>query len=360
MADFGTNVTTLTQNWLLPKVMDNTMNGNILGLRFLGNAKQGKGSSIDRAIKYQNSGAAGSFFGLDTFDAIPLDTKVTLSYDMRGVRIPLAVSGMDAVANAVSQTQVTDLVKNTVEESETELADAIGDMFYSTGTGNGNKDFMGVAAFADDGTDVSTIGGQSRSTYPVLNGTRTASGGTLSLDKLATLFSNVSSGSASTTTTMITSDEAVFDLYESLLSPTVRENYSMMGTMQMGRSGGPSREQKGLMGTAGFVALSYRGVGWVRDEKATSQTAYFLNENRLDYYGWDTKGMFGYNAVKMGSTTHEGLYSEAPMSQYTGFNWSGFRAPTDQFAGIADIIILGNLTSWEPRRQGRLTGITGV
>lgn len=359
MATFGTRVTALTQNWLLPKVVDNTLNGNILALRLMGNAKQGKGSSIDRAIKYQNSGAATSFFGLDTFTAVPLDTKVTLSFDMRGVRIPLAVSGMEAVANAVSQTQVTDLVKNTVEESETELVDAVGDMVYSTGTGNGNKDFIGMGAIVDDGTDVSTFGSQSRSTYPVLNATRTASGGTLTLAKLATLFSAVSSGSASSTTTIITSNETVWDLYEQLLTPTVRENYQMMGTLTMGQTGPASREQ-GLKGTAGFVAVTYKGIGWVRDEKGTAQTIWFLNENRLDYHGWDAKGMFGYNSISMGATTFEGLYAETPMSNYSGFNWSGFRAPTNQFAGLADIIILGNFLSWEPRRQGRLTGVTGV
>lgn len=359
MATFGTRVTALTQNWLLPKVVDNTLNGNILALRLMGNASQGKGSSIDRAIKYQNSGQAASFFGLDTFTAIPLDTKVTLSYDMRGVRIPLAVSGMEAVANAVSQTQVTDLVKNTVEESETELIDTVGDMVYSTGTGNSNKDFIGLGAIDDDGTDVSTIGSLSRSTYPILNATRTASGGQLALSKLATLFSATSSGSTNTTATIMTSNETVWDLYEQLLTPTVRENYSMMGPLNMGQVG-PATRQQGLSGTGGFVAVTYKGTGWVRDEKGTAQTVWMLNENRLEYYGWDAKGMFGYSNVSMGSTTYEGLYSETPMSNYSGFNWSGFRAPTNQFAGLADIIILGNFLSWEPRRQGRLTGVTGV
>ncbi len=359
MASFGTRTTALTQNWLLPKVVDNTLGGNFLAYRLMGNAKRGKGTSIDRAIKYQKSGTAESFFGFDTFTAIPLDTKITLSFDMRGVRIPLAVSGMEAVANNVSETQITDLVKNTVEESETELVDVVGDMVYSTGTGNSNKDFIGMNAVVDDGTDVSTFGGQSRTTYPVLKATRTASGGNMTLAKLATLFSAVSSGSSTSTTTAITSDETVWDSYETLLTPTVRENYSMMGTLTMGMSGGPNREQ-GLKGTAGFVAVTYKGIGWARDEKATAQTAYFLNENRLDYYGWDANGAFGYNSIKMSSSTFEGLYAEAPMSNFTGFNWSGWRAPTDQFAGMADIIILGNFLSWEPRRQGRLTGITGA
>src|SRR3990167_4823064 len=150
---FGTRVTALTQNWLLPKVVDNILNGNVLAFRLMGNAEKGKGSSIDRAIKYTTSGAATSFSGFDAFTASPLNTKVTLSYDMRGVRIPIGLSGMEVVANKVSETQVTDMVENAVEESQQELLDTVGDMLYSTGTGNSNKDFIGLGAIVDDGTD---------------------------------------------------------------------------------------------------------------------------------------------------------------------------------------------------------------
>lgn len=359
---FGNNVTALTQNWLLPKVVDNVLNGNVLAFRLMGNAQKGKGTSIDRPIKYQNSGAATSFSGFDTFTAASLNTKVTLSYDMRGVRIPIGLSGMDVVANKVSETQVTDLVQESVEESQQELLDTVGDMLYSTGTGNSNKDFIGLGAIADDGTDVTTIGGLSRNTYSVLNATRTASGGTMTLAKLATLHSAVSGGGPQNTTTMIVSNETVSDLYEQLLTPTVRETYNGLGMPRLGLRGvSRGGQEQGLVGNQGFVAMSYRGVPWVRDEKSTSQTVWMLNENQLKFYGWDATGVFGYNKISLGTSQIEGAYSDYEgMSEFNGFNWSGFRAPTNQFAGIADVIILGNLTSWAPRRQGRLTGVTGV
>lgn len=358
---FSERVLALTQDYLLPKVVDNVLNSNVLSFRLLGNAKEGKGEAIKKAIKYQSSGTATSFSGMDTFVAQELNTKVRISYDMRGLRIPVGVSGMEAVANAVSETQVTDLVKEALEESQQELMDKVGDVIYGDGTGNGNKDPLGLGAIVDDGTSVATIGGLSRTTYPVLNSTRTASGGTLTLAKLATLFSNVSSGSGMTTPTLIVSNETVWDLYEQLLTPSVRENYTMFGYYNVGRTGGATRGgEQGLKGTQGFVAVTYKGIPWVRDEKSTSGTAWMLNENWLDWYGWDARGMFGYNKISLGSQTIEGLHAEAPMSEFNGFNWSGFRAPTNQFAGIADIIILGNLVSFQPRRHGRLTGITGV
>jgi len=265
---------------------------------------------------------------------------------------------MEAVANAVAETQVTDLVKESLEECQIELVDEIGTQMYGTGTGNGNKDFIGIGAIVDDATDVSTIGGQSRSTYTVLKATRTASGGTLTLAKLATLYSAIASGAQSPT--LIVSNETVWDLYEQLLTPMVREQYSMMGYYEVGSTGGAKRPQEGLKGTQGFVAVTYKGIPWTRDEKCTAQNIFMLNENWIDFYGWDATKATDYKKVSLGSETIEGNYSEAPMSSFNGFNWSGFKTPTNQFGSIADIIVLGNLTSWQPRRNGRLTGVTGV
>ena len=358
--DFSERVKSLTQDYLLPKVVDSVLNSNVILFRLLGNAKEGKGESIKKAIKYQNSGAATSFSGLDTFSAAQLNTKVRLSYDMRGYRIPLAISGMEAVANAVTETQVTDLVKETVEESQQELMDGLGTVIYGDGTGNSNKDPLGLGAIVDDATDVATIGGLARSTYSVLNATRTASGGTLTLKKLATLYSNASSGTLLSTPTLIDSNETVWDLFEQLLTPMVRQNYTELGYYTVGKKGGATRPQQGLVGMQGFVAISYKGIPWVRDEKSTAQTVWMLNENWLDWYGWDARGVFGYNKISLGSQTIEGVYGEAPMSDFAGFNFSGLRAPTNQFGAIGELNLLGNLTSWQPRRQARLTGVTTI
>ncbi len=359
---FGDRVTTLTQEVLLPKVVDNVLNSNVLAFRLAGNAKPAKGADIRKSIKYQNSGTATSFAGLDTFTATQLNTKVKMIYDMRAIRQPIAISGMESVANNSSpESKKTDLVIEALEETEQELIDFFGGVLYSTGTGNSNKDPLGIGAIVDDGTDVGTLGSLSRTTYPVLNATRTASGGTLTLAKLATLYSAISSGAGMSAPTLIVSNETVWDYYEQLLTPQVRETYSMMGTPVIGKSGGLVKSES-LQGTQGFTALSYKGIPWVRDEKATAQNVFMLNENYLNWYGWDASkdNATDYKGLSLGATQIEGLYEEAPMAQYAGFNWSGWKTPTNQFGAVADVIILGNLTSFQPRRQGRLTGVTGV
>lgn len=362
MATFGDRVTTLTQEVLLPKVVDNVLNSNVLAFRIVSNAKPARSYDVRKSIKFQNSGTATSFAGLDTFTASQLNTKVKAIYDMRAVRQPIAIAGMEAVANgASSEAKKTDLIIESLEETEQELIDYLGGIIYSTGTGNSNKDPLGLGAIVDDGTDVGTLAGLSRTTYPVFNSTRTASGGTLTLAKMATLYSAISSGAGKSAPTLIVGNETVWDLYEQLLTPMVRESYSMLGTPVIGRSGGLTKNES-LQGTQGFTALSYKGIPFVRDEKATSQNIFMLNENYLDWYGWDASKVteVGYKGLSLGSTQVEGLYEEAPMAQFAGFNWSGWQTPTNQFGAVADVIILGNLTSFQPRRHGRLTGVTGV
>lgn len=363
---FTDRVLGLTQDLILPKVTDNVLNSNILALRLIGTGKKGSGESIKKPLKYTTSSQGTSFSGLDTFTAQQLVTKVTIRYDMRGVRQPVAVSGMEAVANGVSETQVTDLVKEAFEETEMELIDLVGSQLYATGLGNNQKDLIGIGAIIDDGTDVTTLGTLSRSTYTVLKSARTASGGTIAYNTLASLYSNISSGTTKSTPTLLDSDKPTWDLFEQLLTPMVREMYTRDGYYSVSatgvqRPGGNNGSQEGMVGQQGFVALSYKGIPWVRDEKSTSQNVWMINENWLDWYGWDASSAdLGYKAVDLGSSTVDGLYTESPMSAYTGINWSGFRTPTNQFGGIADIIILGNLMSFQPRRHGRLTGVNSI
>ena len=174
---------------------------------------------------------------------------------------------------------------------------------------------------------------------------------------MATLTSAVSAGSAlRQRPTFFVSDETVQDLYESLLTPTQRASYEAAGMpVVTRRSRAPIRGAE-LAGVAGYTALIYRGIPWVADEKSTSQTLWGLNENYLQWYGLNDPDL---KAISLGKGEIEGVYSEAP-SESVGFQWTGFMRPINQYGEVAHIYLLGNFVSWNPKRQGRLTGITGV
>lgn len=354
---FPERVSALTHQYLLPKVVDNVLNSNVTTFRLMGNAKPGAGTTIAKPIKYQNTNTTTSFSGLDTFAATLPNVNTRMSYDMRGHRIPLAISGMDKTANEVNITQVTSLVTNTLENGQQELIDGIGTALFGDGTGNGSKDFIGLSAIIDDGTNVSTIGSLSRTTYPVLDSTITSLP-TLTLAGMSAIQTASSSGGGMQNSTLIVSDETRWDLYEQLLTPTVRENYSMMGYPQLGLKGGLTRSgDQGLSGTAGFVALSFRGIPYGKDEKATSGNIFFLNENWIQFYGWKASD---YQSISLGSKTTEGLYGDEGMSNFSGFAWSGWNLAPNAYGFIADLIVLGNLLSWQPRRSARLYAVANV
>lgn len=370
---FGQRVQTVTREVLLPKVIYNVLGSNVLPTRLIGNAKQGKGYLVNKAIKYRLSGQASSFSHLDTFTPQILDTRLKLSVEMKAARQGIGLSGMDLVANQDSDARVTDLMTESLEETQDELIDKVGDYTYGDGQGNGGKDPAGLDYIIDDGTNAPTFEGQSRATYPILNATvtdLTSVSGELSLPRLATLYSNVSSGTGMTTPTLIHSGKTERDLYEQLLTPTVRETYSAMGSYTVTKdSRGTVRggSHEGLAGNHGFVALSYKGIPWTQDDKADTRYATkiaMLNENYLDWFGWgvsgNAKSMLGYESISFKHTQVETTYSESPMSEFTGFNWRPYQSAPNQFAGVSDMIIIGNSASWRPNRQGALDNVDEV
>lgn len=370
---FGERIQTLTRQYLLPGVVYNVLGSNVLSARLIGNAKKGKGYQVEKAIKYTTSNQAISFSGLDTFQPQELSTKIRLTLQMKAARQPIGLSGLELVANQDSDVNVTDLMTETLEETQDELFDKVGDYGYMDGSGNSGKDPQGLSYIIDDGTNAPTFEGQSRATYPVLNSPITdlsTVNGKLSLPRLATMYTNVSSGTGMTTPTLIDSDEASQDLYEQMLTPTVRETYTAQGYYTVTKdSSGTVRmgSQEGLVGQHGFVALSYKGIPWVRDEKAGQRYASniaFLNENYIDWFGWAIAGQaakqLGYEPITFKHTVTETTFNEKPMSDFTGFNWKPFIAAQNQFAGISDIVIIGNMASWQPRRQGVLKNSSGV
>ena len=354
--NFSNRVTTITQDHIIPSAVDTFLSDNFISFRFLGNAEKWRGHQMSRPLKIAKSSLGGSFSGLDTHSTSTVETRVLMTYDVRGYEMPIAISGMDKVVNK-TDAQVLDLIAVEVESAQQDALDDVADMLYGDGTGNSNKDFLGLDALDDDGTSVVTIGGLSRTTYTSIKSTRTASGGTLDLEKLATLVSNVSSGSSMRRRpSVFVSTETEWDLYESLLTPTVRANYQANGMPMVTRSSKAVVSGSDLKGGQGYTALTYRGIPWVADEKAPAQTLWALNENDLQWYGLQDKDM---KQISLGKADFDNTYSDAP-SKYTGFQWTDFMTPINQYGMVAHLYLLGNFVSFNPKTLGRLTGITTV
>lgn len=340
---FDNVVDTLTLEDIVPRVVDTVLRSNRFLTKALSKTKKFKAATQDFPIKYQVGTAIQSFLGMDALPTSFTDTRVLLKYNPKFVAANVALAATDIMANNTAA-KVLDLTEVEMKSRAQDLADGLGTMAWTDGTGNGSKDILGLAAIVDDGTSVATIGGLSRSTYTTLKGTVTAAA-TLSLSTMRTLYNAIAD--ASVAPTRAYTDYASWALYEQLLQPqekvwkeiSVTPNYKMY---------------------EGVEGLVYAGMEIVPDRKATSGVMAFLNENFLDFYGLsaDLEAFEGSRKVEVASKLFTGnQYNEASN---LGFYWTGFIKSTNQFAFNSFIILAGNLCTDNPRRHGKLTGITGI
>ena len=350
MPAMGTRVTTTTQDKLLPKVVDTILNSNVFATRMLSKASKFSGERMKFPVKHAKNVTGTSFGGFDTFSTAATDNRVNLEFVPKFYQMTVALP-LDELSVNATEEKVIDLAKLEMASTAQDMADDIGTLFYSDGTGNSSKDFLGLEAIVDDGTNASTYGTLSRTTYnPQLRSTVTASSGTLSLSKMSTLYNAVTSGSQKPTLGLCS--ETIFSLYEQLLQPQERiaKDVSMMKAGgNMGKIG------QGMIGGTGFTGLFYKGFPILADEKSTSGVLYFVNEDFIDWYALP---MAMTSPIKYRSQDIEGNdYSDVTG---LGFSWSDWIKPTNAASVVGHIYLGGELISQNPKRHGKLTGITSV
>ena len=349
---FDEFITTTTQDKILPKVMDSVLAGNVITLRLMTNSKKWMGETLKVPVKVSSSSTGGSYDGYDTFTTTRANTRINMSFNPKAYYQTVTLSNMEKAVNT-GEEAVIDLLTVEMESAQQDMIDGIGDLMYGDGTGNGNKDFTGLVAAVDDGTNVATYGGQSRTTYTTLQGNYTATVGNLTLSGMATMYDSCTVGTD--VPSLIVTTETVWTYYESLLTPTMSANYNMQ-SLPMVTSTGINPASQGFAGGSGFVALMFRGTPVVKDEKCTAGYMYFLNEKYLDFHALGHPENI---AIKPMSNTIDGVYSQAG-SNIPVFYWSGWLKPTNQDARTGHFTVYGDLINKNPNRSGVLRGITGV
>ena len=202
-----------TERKLHAKVVDNVLNARTLWSRLQGNAQPFAGKTFDITVKVTDSAQGEFFSGLEALSTAASDTFIELSYAHTAFAQPIVLPMLESFANTGPQATI-DLDMFKMEEAGAEAIQKLGTAIYGTGAGD---EPLGLGAIVDDATDVTTIGGQSRDAYTVLKATRTASGGTLTLSKMATLDDTISaSGIESETPTLGVTTKTVWSLYEQL------------------------------------------------------------------------------------------------------------------------------------------------
>lgn len=338
----GLNIQTTTNVYLAPAWVDQVLNDNFFFGEILGRTKKWEGAQMNFPIKYQKGVASVAFNGFDQLPTSQQPVTVNMNFYTTFVATNVALAGSDLSINDTPM-QTVKLAKTMMESRAQDGADDIGNFFQSDGTSFGGKAPSGLANIVDDGSVASTYGGLSRTTYTGLNATVTASSGTISLLKIRQLANAVTDGKVRPSMALTTYD--IWAFIEQLLQTFQRNTYGDFSNM----GAGTGYKSNGLI---------WDGLTIFRDKKVASGIFYLLNTDFLKFYGlkwW--KG----TPVSLKSETIKGnIYEYNPANATKAFTWTNWIEAYNQGAVNGFMILGGQLLCTDPKRNGKLTGITGI
>lgn len=336
------NIQATTNQYLAPAWVDLILRDNFFIGEVLGKTKKYEGSQMQFPIKYQKGVASVAFNGFDQLPTSQQPVTVNMTFYPTFVATNVALAGSDLSVNDTAM-QTVKLAKTMMESRAQDGADDIGTFFQSDGSSFGGKAPMGLAGIVDDGTNLSTYGGLSRTTYSGLNATVTASSGTISLLKIRQLANSISDGKVRPSLALTTYD--IWSYIEQLLQTFQRNTYSDFSNMDAGTG----YKSNGLI---------WDGLTIFHDKKVASGIFYLLNMDYLKFYGlkwW--KG----TPVSLKSETIKGnIYEYNPANATKAFTWTNWIEAYNQGAVNGFMILGGQMMCTAPFRNGKLTGITGI
>jgi len=362
---FGNRVDQFGNRKLYTKVVDQVLNSPTIAARFMSQGDPFEGKTED--VTYDvTSDTSGQFFtGLETLNSSATNTTATASFAHTAFTQPVVSIMLESFANTGSL-GIINLDTFKYEKAAAQALQAMAPAFYGTGSGNQP---LGLTAIIDDSTNVATIGGLSRSTYPVLDSTLTAyASGKLSLATMATQYdSAIASGMSDETPNAGYTTKAIWSLYEQLLTPNVRAGYDEVGYDRVRiRSKYGERNSADLRNSAGFNALSYRNMYLLRDDFATVQMLWMVNEPYIKWMGRsDIPENYRDVIEKVDLGTMEAYEGTGAMSldlpsEFNGWFYQKPLTIPEQAGRIARFYVIGQNIPHSFRRHAKGTGITGV
>jgi hypothetical protein len=357
----GSNVYNFSTAKAAATVVDGILNYPMMASRLLYKAKMFSGDgrteqpTIIKDIKISRRTQFQWFDGLDALNSSAENVVIQLQFNDASATMPV-VEIMTESFEREGDGEDVDYPAFDYEDALNETVEGLSTAIFGVG-GSGDEPF-GLEAVVDDGTNMATYGGQTRSSYDSLDATVTASGGAMTLAKLATLRSTISDTGPKESPTLIATTDTIADLYEQFLTPTVSREYKVlsMGGNYPVATDAPSMGQ-------GFGGVNtYSGIPIIRDKRATSGVLYMLNENYLNWHGRTRVPRSFKEFVKpvsLGKKVVEGQAADRPSS-YHGFFYQAKQMMPNQAGIISRFYLFGQLVSFQPRRQGKLTGITSV
>ncbi len=312
-------LTSITREKVLPEIVDQIGKDHPLLGRLWENIKLWNGGRrLEIPVKYRHNSQGGSYSGLDILNTGQEQTRTRAYFNIKQVYQPITIANIDLALNG-GEGKISDLMATEMEEAKESLTDKFCSQVFGDGTGNGGKDITGLKAAISDGSVVASYGDIVLGTYTWFKANYTATVGSLMLSDLATMMDSCTSGSDAPT--IIVTTKTIKSAYEALLQNQVR--FQMVDGK--------------VSADGGITDMSFRTVPMIADEYCTSGDMYFINEKY----------------VKLYYIKHPKFPTDAK-----GFAVSPMREPVDQDGEVGFIFSYVQLVNSQPRKSGRLAGVT--
>jgi len=307
--DFNQILSTTLKNYV-PKLADNVFTARPLFYALTNGQtirRISGGATIVVPIIYGTNSTAASYSGDDTILTTAQTGISAAEYDWKQYAATVTITGIEEAKNN-GEAQIIDLLEGKIMQTEETIIENMNTMFWGDGTGNSNKDWIGLDLIvtkpntALGGIDPTAAGNSWWAS------TESDENGALDLTSMSSVYNTISVGNDQPT--ILIGTQAVYEAYEALLQTNLRYTDAKVAD-------------------AGFQNLLFKGAPVTYDSACTAGELMFLN----------TK------------------YLRLVAHTETWFQPTPFVRPTNQDARYAQILCYGQLTCSNRARQGYLFGI---
>lgn len=306
--DFGTDgLLASTISHYVPKLEDQIFTSKPLLYILRQRMENQHGNSIVQPLLYGELSSKGSFSGEDVF-AAPSASGITASeYLWKQYYASVKFTGIELAKNS-GREAILSLLKARLTQAEMSIAEDLNSMLFLDGTGNGGKDFEGLAKIVEDGNTYGNID-RTDANNAWWRSHVDSTAGALSPALMRSVYNTVSEGNDQPSNILTTQDG--FEAYEALLTDQIRYEDTEMGDL-------------------GFINLMFKKAPIVFDRDCQDATMYFLNVKYL-------------HLTKLNNVW---------------FDVSDWLRPVNQDSKYKNILLYGNLTASNCKRQGKLDALT--
>lgn len=318
-------ISTVTRDYIVPKLVDNIFNANVVMHSLLSKSKPATGLRIFEPLKYAK-GVSDWYSEYDTFTINPKEKLTNAVFPWRQAYASIVISGLEEDVQNVGPEQIFNLIEVEADIAEMTIIDMFSEILFQTSSagakemGNfydlvynttgevGGIDANSYSWWVSQSKNAAALYGNSGS--PSWSDIVTSTNRDFLPSMMRDLWAAVSDSSNDKPSLIITT-QLIYDAYEHILGMQKRSS-SLAGSK--------------MLADHGFESLLFRGVPVVTDSGCPDGFMFMINEK-----------YFGMRHAKKRK-----------------FKFEPFQKPVNQDVRVAKILWAGNVTCSNRRRQGVL------